>query len=149
MGMVMEPEPTGWPRSCRIPCPQRAGHDRDLGGAAGGGAGHGVGQIYEEVCYARPLQEGSEDDKHDYELGADVHRRGEHALGGVEQAVDYRVKALAAGKGVNQQRARHAEYGQAHAAAAELRQHSRPIIPMMLYVMVMRMGLVSSTLSVS
>ena len=82
-------------------------------------------ELNEEVRHTAALQEGAEDDKHDYELGADVHRRGEHALGGVEQAVDYRVKTLAAGKGVNQQRARHAEYGQAHAAAAELRQHQQ------------------------
>ena len=102
---------------------QRACHDRDLGRAAGGGARHGVGQVYEEVRYARALKEGAEDDEHHDELGADVDRRGEDALRGVEEAVDDGVEALAARKGVYEQRARHEEYGQAHAAAAELREH--------------------------
>ena len=98
------------------------GDDRHLGGAAGGAARQGVGEVNEEIGDARPLQERAEDDEHGDELGADLDGRRHDAGGAVEQGVDDPGQVLPAGEGVDQQRAHHAQDGQAHAAAAELRQ---------------------------
>ena len=96
--------------------------DRYLGGAAGGAARQGVGQINKEIGDTRPLQERAEDDEHGDKLGAHLHRGGQDAGGAVEEGVNHPSQVLAAGKGVDQQHPYYAEDRKPHAPAAKFRQ---------------------------
>ena len=98
---------------------QSGGDDGHLGGTAGGGTSHGVGQIDEEVGDAGALQEGAEDDEDHDVLGTHLGGSAHHAVGGVEQVVDHLTKADV-GKSINEQGAHHTQNGDAHAAPAQL-----------------------------
>ena len=92
-------------------------------------AGHGVGQVDEELGDAGPLQEGAEDDEHHDELGAHADGAAEDAVEGVEHGANDLIeghlqirRAAQVEEGVDQQHAGHAQDGQAHAPAAQLHQ---------------------------
>ena len=98
-----------------------------LGRTAGEAAHEGVGDLDEEVSNAGALQEGTEDDEHHNELGADVDGGGQDTLLAVEQIPDGVVQlapegriAQAPNQGVDNKECGHDQNGQAHAAAADL-----------------------------
>ena len=98
-------------------------------GATGGGTGHGIGQVDEELGDAGPLQEGAEDDEHHDELGAHADGAAEDAVEGVEHGADDLIEghleictAAQVEEGVHQQHTGHAQDRQAHAPAAQLHQ---------------------------
>ena len=80
----------------------RAGHhaaqcgrdDRDLGRAAGGPAGDGIGEINEEARDAGTLQKRAKDDKHGDELRAHLYGRAQHAGRAEKERVDHAAEHL-------------------------------------------------------
>ena len=115
---------------------QGGGNDRHLGGAAAGPAGDTVGKADEEVGDAGALQKRAEnDEQHDIGI-AHVDGCADDAGGGIEQLIDDGLEGVIQrgavhrtgvaeliDKGVDDQRARHAQNGHTHAAAAQLHQH--------------------------
>ena len=104
-------------------------HHGHLGGAAGEAAHKGVGDVDEEVGNAGALQEGTEDDEHNDELGADIDGGGEDTFLGIEKVADRVVQPAPQGgirqtpdQSVDDETGGHNQNGQAHAAAADLGQ---------------------------
>ena len=108
---------------------QGRGNHRHLGRAAGVAAGEAVGQFNEEPGDAGLFQEGPEDDEHHNVFGAYIDGGGKDAVLVVEQLMDDAGQHFPAGDmpvdGIPQENKGHAEDREAHAAAAELRQHQQ------------------------
>ena len=110
---------------------QGAGNHRHLGRAAGIGAHQTVGELNEVVTDTGALKEGTEDDKQNNIRVADVDGGADNTGGGVEQLIDDVLQRLIEvgvireliDKGIDHQRAHHAEDGDTHAAAAQFDQH--------------------------
>ena len=101
-------------------------HDGNLGRTAGETADNGVGDLNEEISNAGTLQEGTEDDEHHDELGADIDGGGEDTFLAVEQIADSVVQltpqggvAEAPDQRINDKDRSHDQNGQTHAAAAD------------------------------
>ena len=110
---------------------QRGRDNGDLGRAAGGPAGDGVGCVNEEAGDAGSLKEAAEDDEHGDELRAHLHGRAQHAGRAEKERVDHAAEHLLerlpgvehTHERVHEQRADDHEDRQADAAAAQLGQH--------------------------
>ena len=122
--MVNEPVVTVLPA-------QRGRDDRHFRRAAGGPAGQAVGKRNEEIRNARALEERAEDDEqHDVGI-ADADRRADDTARGVEQLIDDVLERLIeAGvvaqlviERIDDQKTRHDQDRQTHAAAAQLDEH--------------------------
>ena len=95
MGIVMEPEPTVL--ATELPDTMPSSADATTATLAGPPEAEPATELARSMKkFAMPvrLKEGAEDCEDDDELGADVDRRGEDALRGVEEAVDDGVEAL-------------------------------------------------------
>ena len=96
------------------------GDNSDFRGTAGGSAEEAVGKAYEIFRDAGFLKEGTEDDKNNYVLGANINGSGQYSVFTVKKLIEHTLKGkVLSDKGIKHKEAGNAENGQTHASAAE------------------------------